>query len=115
MERLTRFVLLGHRLAVLCGWLAVLVVSLAAMVSLSDLLTNRFTLPNTDTARAEDLLEDRRAKSTGSFTLVVEALGPGEKVVPAVQAAAARAAAELPTRSRVATACSRSRRTSSRR
>jgi putative drug exporter of the RND superfamily len=102
MERLTRFVL-GHRVAVLCGWLAVLVASLAAMASLSDLLTNRFTLPNTDTARAEDLLEDHFGqKSTGSFTLVVEARGRARKVVPAVQAAAARAAAELPT-GRVAT------------
>jgi RND superfamily putative drug exporter len=97
MERWTRFVL-RHRFVVLGAWLAVLVASFAAMASLSDLLTNRFTLPNTDTARTEDLLAAHFGqKSTGAFTLVVRADGRAKELVPQVRAAAARAAAELPT------------------
>ena len=83
MEGWTRFVL-RHRLAVLGAWLVVLLASLAAMASLPDLLTNRFTLPNTDTARAEDLLEQHFGqKSTGSFTLVVESEGRARELVAA--------------------------------
>lgn len=102
LTRLTCFVL-RHRLPIVGAWLAVLVVSVMAMSGLADLLTNRFTLPGTDTHRAERILEDHFGqKSTGSFTLVVKG-GPGsaEGLVPEVRAAARRASAELPT-SRVA-------------
>ena len=51
MEGLTRFVL-RRRWFVLAAWLAVLVVGSRGLRPL-DLLTNRFTLPGTDTARAE--------------------------------------------------------------
>jgi RND superfamily putative drug exporter len=98
MERWTRFVI-RRRWVVLASWLAVLAVSLVAMNSLADLLTNRFLLPGTDTARADRILEDHFGqKSTGSFSLVVRgAPGSAEELVPEVQAAAERASAELPT------------------
>ena len=51
MERLTR-VVLQHRLLVLGAWLAVFLVAGLAASQLSGLLTNRFTLPGTDTRRA---------------------------------------------------------------
>jgi putative drug exporter of the RND superfamily len=101
MESLTRLVL-RHRWLVLAAWLAVLVVSGLASSRLSDLLTNRFTLPGTDTDRAETILKDHFGqRSTGSFTLVVRSEGRARALAPQVRAAAERAAKELPT-SRVA-------------
>ena len=97
MERWTRFVL-RHRWLVLAGSLLVFAVAGWASSQLNDLLTNRFTLPGTDTERAETILEDHFGQRTsGSFTLVVRTDGDAAALVPEVQAAAERAAAELPT------------------
>src|SRR5688572_9173463 len=97
MERLTRLVL-RHRRVVLAAWFAIFLVCGLASLQLADLLTNRFTLPGTDTRRAELILEDRFGqKSTGSFTIVVEGDGNAEALVPGVRAAGERAAAVLPT------------------
>ena len=97
MERLTRLVL-RHRLAVLVSWGAVFVVSGIVSLGLSNLLTNRFVLPGTDTHRAELILEEHFGqRSTGSFTVVVDGEGNARALVPEVRAAASRAAAELPT------------------
>src|SRR5262245_2153416 len=88
------------RWAVVAVWLVVLVVSLMAMSGLADLLTNRFSLPGTDTARAETILEDHFGqKTTGSFMVVVRGKEPDSAaaLVPQVQAAAERASKELPT------------------
>ena len=98
MERWTRN-MIRYRWAVVAVWAAVFVVSAAAMSGLSDLLTNRFTLPGTDTHRAETILEDHFGqKTTGSFTIVVRGEpGSAEELVGPVQDAAVRAAEELPT------------------
>jgi RND superfamily putative drug exporter len=98
MERWTR-AMIRYRWAVVGGWLAVFLVSAVAMMGLSDLLTNRFTLPGTDTARAETILEDHFGqKSTGSFSIVVKGQpGSAEALIPTVRDRAERAAAELPT------------------
>src|SRR3712207_6710862 len=99
MERWTRFVI-RYRWVVLAAWLVVFVVSGMAASGLSDLLTNRFSLPGTDTARAEKILEDQFGqKSTGSFSVVVRGDEPGsaQRLVPQVQAAAERVSSELPT------------------
>jgi RND superfamily putative drug exporter len=97
MEALTRLVL-RHRRLVLTAWIAVFLVCGLASSQLSELLTNRFRLPGTDTRRAEVILEEHFGqRSTGSFTLVVRTDGPAEELVPEVRAAAERAAAELPT------------------
>jgi uncharacterized membrane protein YdfJ with MMPL/SSD domain len=98
MERWTRGVI-RHRWVILAAWFVIFAASGAAASGLSDLLTNRFTLPGTDTKRAEDILEERFGqKSTGAFTLVVESTsGSAESLVPAARAAAERAKDELPT------------------
>jgi putative drug exporter of the RND superfamily len=99
MDRWTRLVI-RYRWLVVAAWLVVFLVSGAAASGLSDLLTNRFSLPGTDTAKVDDVLErEYGQKSTGSFFLVAEAREPGgaERLVPEVQAAAERASAELPT------------------
>jgi RND superfamily putative drug exporter len=97
VERWTRFVL-HHRKTTLAMWIAVVIVAGAAASGLSDLLTNRFTLPGTDTERAEAILEDHFGqKSTGLFTLVAQTDENARAVVPQLRSAAERAAAELPT------------------
>ena len=98
MERWTRLVI-RYRFVVLAAWLVVFAASLVAMSGLSDLLTNRFRLPGTDTARAERILEEHFGqKSTGSFTLVARGQpGSAPGLVPALRRAATRASAELPT------------------
>ena len=97
MESLTRLVL-RHRVLVLAAWLGVFLVAGLAASQLSGLLTNRFTLPGTDTRRAELILEERFGqKSTGSFTIVVESDGRARALVPQVRAAGRRAAEALPT------------------
>src|ERR671924_2218671 len=91
--------MIRYRWAVVAVWAVVFLVSGAAASGLSDLLTNRFTLPGTDTARAESILEDHFGqKSTGSFSVVVRGEpGSADELVPQVRAAAERAAKELPT------------------
>jgi uncharacterized membrane protein YdfJ with MMPL/SSD domain len=98
MERWTRR-MIRYRWAVVSVWAVVLLASLAAMSGLADLLTNRFSLPGTDTARAERILEDEFGqKTTGSFTIVARGEpGSAEELVGPVQQAAARASQELPT------------------
>ncbi len=97
MERVTRFVL-RNRLAVVAAWAITFAVCGLASLQLSDLLTNRFTLPGTDTRRAERILEEHFGqRTTGSFTVVAEADGNAAALVPRVRAAAERAAGELPT------------------
>ncbi len=98
MERWTR-TMIRYRWAVVALWLAVFIISAAATSGLSDLLTNRFSLPGTDTHRAEEILEDEFGqKTTGSFTIVARGEpGSAEELVPEVRRAAAAASRELPT------------------
>ena len=82
MEGLTRLVL-RHRFAVLGAWLVVFVVAGWASSQLADLLTNRFTLPGTDTRRTEVILQDHFGqRSTGSFTIVAESDGRARALLP---------------------------------
>jgi RND superfamily putative drug exporter len=98
MERWTRL-MIRHRWAVVGVWALVLVGSVMALSGLSDLLTNRFTLPGSDTARAEDILEEHFGqRTTGSFSLIVQGdAGSAPALVPEVRRAAERASSELPT------------------
>jgi RND superfamily putative drug exporter len=97
MEGVTRFVL-RHRWLVLGAWVVVFGVCGLASSQLSGLLTNRFTLPGTDTHRAERILEEHFGqRSTGAFTIVAETDGTATTLVPQLRAAAENAAAELPT------------------
>ena len=97
MEALTRFVL-RHRWLVLGSWAIVFSVCGLASTQLAGLLTNRFTLPGTDTHRAERILEEHFGqRTTGAFTVVVRGAGNAKSLVPQVRTAAERAAAELPT------------------
>ena len=92
-------VMIRFRWLVLGLWVAVFAVSGWASSGLGDLLTNRFSLPGTDTHRAEQILErEFDQKTTGSFMLVVRGQpGSARDLVPEVRRAAVRAARELPT------------------
>jgi len=98
MERWTRR-MIRYRWAVVAVWSVVFLASVVAMSGLADLLTNRFRLPGTDTARAERILEDQFGqKTTGSFTIVARGdPGSAEALVAPLQQAAERASRELPT------------------
>jgi uncharacterized membrane protein YdfJ with MMPL/SSD domain len=97
VERWTRLVL-RRKKTVLAIWLALFVFGGWAASGLADLLTNRFTLPGTDTERTETILHDHFGqRSTGSFTFVAKADGKAQTIVPQLQAAAERAAKQLPT------------------
>ena len=92
--------MLRFRWAVLAVWIALLAASVVAMSGLSDLLTNRFTLPGTETAQTEQLLEDHFGQTpTGAFSVVFEgrASGSARALLDPARGAAIRAAAELPT------------------
>jgi putative drug exporter of the RND superfamily len=95
---------LRHRWLVVAAWALIFLVSGVASSGLADKLTNRFTLPGTDTAKVDKILEEEYGQtSTGSFSIVVRGEEPGsaEALMPEAQAAAERASADLPT-SRVA-------------
>jgi len=91
--------MIRYRWAVVAVWAVLFLASVVAMAGLAELLTNRFTLPGTDTHRAEAILEEEFGqKTTGSFTIVVRGEpGFAEQLVGPVREAAARASAELPT------------------
>jgi hypothetical protein len=80
-------------------WAVLFLLGGYATSGLSALLTNRFTLPGTDTARADSILEDHFGQKTvGSFSVVVKgAPGSAEQLLPVVRERAAAAAKELPT------------------
>jgi RND superfamily putative drug exporter len=96
VERLTRTVL-RLRWPILGTWLALAAASFFAMSGLSELLTNRFALPGTDTERAETILQDHFGQApTGAFTLVAKGRPGGEsQLVLPLRQAAERAASAL--------------------
>jgi RND superfamily putative drug exporter len=98
MERWTRFVL-RHRWAVVGVWLTAFVVSGWVSQGLSDLLSNRFSIPGSETAKAEKILRDVfNQRSDGAYQLVFRAAS-GEttkEALPELEKAAGRAAAAVP-------------------
>ena len=98
MERWTRFVI-RNRKKFLVAWLAALLVAGYASSGLSDLLTNRFSVPGSDAEKGLDLLKDEFGqRGDGGFTLVVapdRGAAPDLALVQATQSAAERAAGQI--------------------
>ena len=64
--------MIRFRWAVLAVWLVAVIAAGSASAGLSDLLTNRFALPGSESEKAADILKDNFGqKPEGSFTLVV--------------------------------------------
>ena len=95
MVRWTRFVV-AHRRAVLAMWFVLLVLGGVATANVGKLLTNRFSVPGSDSERGLEILRDRFGeRGDGAFTLVVRS-GAAAVDERAAQAAAQRAAAAIP-------------------
>lgn len=94
MARWTRLVI-GHRKAIVAGWLVVLLLGGYATSNLGKLLTNRFSVPGSDAEKGLNILRSQFGeRSDGTFTLVVQSTGP--RLSPlAAEAAAQRAATEI--------------------
>jgi len=96
-ERWTRTII-RFRWAVVAAWLVVFVVSFMLASGLADLFKSQQSLPGTDVQKVEEVLGDNFGQKTyGSFTLVARSPGSAQEIAPGVEAAAERAAAELPT------------------
>ncbi len=87
------------RWPIVIGWVVLVAISLVASRNLSDLLSNRFDLPDTEsTAVLETLEAEFGQRGDSTFLLVVEDTGgadAGPALVKATEAAAARAGTEL--------------------
>ena len=76
MARWTRLVI-GHRKAIVAGWLVVLLLGGYATSNLGKLLTNRFSVPGSDAEKGLNILRSQFGeRSDGTFTLVVQSTGP---------------------------------------
>src|SRR4051794_2333059 len=94
MARWTDFVI-AHRGRILAVWLLLFVLGVAGAVNLGGLLSNRFSVPGSESERGLDLLKDRmHDRSDGAFTLVAAGVD-AQADRAAVQAAAARAARSI--------------------
>ncbi len=72
----TRFVM-RHRGAILGAWLVLFVLGAAGAANLGGLLSNRFSVPGSESDRGLNILKDRMGdRSDGAFTLVVEGRRP---------------------------------------
>src|SRR5579884_574305 len=62
-----------HRRLVFLAWLVLVVLGASATSHLGSLLSNQFTIPNSDSQRGLDLLRTKmHERSDGAFTLVVK-------------------------------------------
>src|SRR4051812_47582076 len=86
MARWTDFVI-AHRGRILAAWLVLFLLGGFAAANLGGLLSNRFSVPGSESERGLDLLKDRMGdRSDGAFTLVAAGVqGPADRA--AVQAA----------------------------
>ncbi len=91
--------MIRFRWAVLAVWIAAVLAAGTASSGLSDLLTNRFSLPGSESEKAADILKsDFGTKPEGSFSFVVKGPpGSAEVNLAKTRAAAERAASKLPT------------------
>src|SRR5260370_33045887 len=95
MVRWTRLVV-AHRRAVLALWFVLLVAGFAGWLNVGKLLTNRFSVPGSDSERGLQVLRSRfHERGDGTFTLVVRS-GTARVDLAALQAAAERAARAMP-------------------
>ena len=95
MTRWTDFVL-AHRGRILLVWLVVFVLGGMGAANLGGLLSNRFSVPGSESERGLDLLQERmNDRSDGAFTLIATGVDSRAEQA-AVVAAAHRAAQAVP-------------------
>ena len=69
-----------HRRTVLVGWLVVLGLVIASAAAFSGQTTNKFSVPGTESQRAQDLLHEKFAGAGGASARVVFAAPRGERL-----------------------------------
>src|ERR1700704_3607123 len=84
MLRLTRWTI-AHRRFVAIGWVAVAVGVLAISSSVGTRTANNFSLPNTGSQRATDLLTTRIPAQAGDSGQIVFPAGAGKLADPAIR------------------------------
>ena len=84
MLRLTRWII-AHRRLVAIGWIAVAVGVLAISSSVGTRTSNNFSLPNTGSQRATDLLTTRFPAQAGDADQIVFHARAGKLRDPAIQ------------------------------
>jgi RND superfamily putative drug exporter len=95
MVRWTR-VVVAHRRVILVAWFILFVLGVYGTANLGGLLTNRFSVPGSQAEKGLEIVKSRlHQRGDGSYTLVAQATG-SRLDVPAVEAAASRAAAKVP-------------------
>jgi RND superfamily putative drug exporter len=89
-------VVIRHRKKILLAWLIALVLGGTASAGLTDLLTNRFSIPGSESQKGSDLIENKmHDQGQGAFTLVAKATRGSSRdpaFVRSVESAAQRAA-----------------------
>jgi RND superfamily putative drug exporter len=107
MTRWTTFVI-ARRRRFLAAWLVLGLLGCAAALNFDDLLSNRFTVPGTESERGLELLQSRMGdRPDGTFTLV--ATGVASRRERAALAAAARRAARAAPGARISPAMAQGR------
>src|ERR1700738_119418 len=86
MLRLTRWTL-AHRRLVALGWIVVAVAVVAISSSIGTRKANNFSLPNTGSQHATDLLTTRLRAQAGDSDQIVFHAGAGKLGSPAIRAA----------------------------
>jgi putative drug exporter of the RND superfamily len=94
MLRLTRWII-AHRRLVAIGWVAVAVGVLAIASSVGTRTSNNFTLPNTGSQRATDLLASRFPAQAGDADQIVFHARAGKLSDPAIQSTVAATLARV--------------------
>ena len=95
MARWTRLII-SHRKKVLVAWVVAFVLGGAGASALGPLLTNRFSVPGSDSERGLDLAKKHfHERGDGAFTLVVQTAAAGTGL-RAAEEAAQRAARAVP-------------------
>jgi RND superfamily putative drug exporter len=95
MLRLTRWII-AHRRLVAIGWVALAVGVLAISSSVGTRKSNNFSLPNTGSQRATDLLASRFPALAGDADQIVFHARAGKLGDPAIQSAVSATIADMP-------------------
>ena len=92
--------MIRFRWAVLAVWVVAVVAAGAASAGLSDLLTNRFVLPGSESEKAADILKDHFGQKPTARSRSSSTTPPGraQALLPSVRTAGERAAQKLPDR-----------------
>jgi uncharacterized membrane protein YdfJ with MMPL/SSD domain len=83
-----------HRRRVIAGWIVVLGLVVASAAAFSGKTNDKFTVPGTESQRAQELLEQKYPAASGAYARMVFAAPEGEKLTDAENKAAVMASLE---------------------